>query len=151
MGVNEDNLDTATWDDIGDAPPCIPDGEYTLKILGLALKEKKDKTGWYINYRVVAQDGPDAGHAVFSMWSLGPDNLWRFKADMKRFGLEVPSGLNALDAIRELIPQINGLVVVGKLGSKVRQVKDEENPGEYKDDPDSNRENTLSRFLGLSI
>ncbi len=144
------DLDTAGWDEIGDAPPVVTDGQYTLMFKGVKLFEKKDKTGYFIRYRVVVQSGPDSGHTVFGMWSLGPDNLWRFKADMNHFALEQPSGLSVLETITELIPQIEDLVVIGKIGSKIRQVKDAET-GEFVADPDGQRENNVTRFIGLAI
>ena len=149
MSNDEVNLDTATWDDIGDAPPVVTDGQYTVQLKGVELKEKNDKTGYFVTYRAVVQNGPDAGHTIFSMWSLGPDQIWRFKAAAKLFGLEQPSGLSVLDTIKELVPQIEDLIVVVKVGSKIRNVKSD--TGAYVEDPDKQRENTITRFIGVAI
>lgn len=87
------DIDFLNLNDIQDAPPTIPQGEYHLKITDAAVKENQAKDGHYINYRVTVQTGPHAGESFFGMWSLKPTALWRMKKDFKAMGYSPAGGV----------------------------------------------------------
>lgn len=148
--TEQQNLDTLGWDDVADSRPTIPNGEYTLKFVGAKVEQKQNASTYYIPYNAVVQAGPNAGYTIFGgMWSLKPDQLWRFKRDLKNLGVTVEPGLSALEAASEVVKIINGMNFVGLVGTQVRRVKDDS--GDYVPDPDGTMENTIARIIGPEL
>lgn len=148
--MTENDLEHASFDDIPSAPPCAPDGDYTVTIKGPELRTSKNTNSRYISYSAVVASGPDAGHTIFSMFSLKPQAFWRFKQAVSPLPIVVSPGATPIEAVEEILPQLDGMQVRVKVGSRVRQVQDEDEGG-YIDDPEGNRENTIKKWLGPAI
>lgn len=145
-------VDFMSFDDISDAPPTIPAGEYVARVVDAKVETKKDGSGKYISYRTVVQGGPHAGYSVRGIYSLGGDQVWRFKRDVKALELEIPQGLSVAEAAQSFAEQMNGVDVTVQFGTKVRQVKETDANGNaaYVADPDGALENTIKRIVGLA-
>ena len=141
------NSETASWDDVQDAPKAKPAGEYVVKIVDAKLTQKKDKSAFYIEYAGVIQGGEFAGGRVRGMFSLG-EQVWQFKRDSKAIGFAFTPGLSILEAAREFVDQIGGLDVSVLVTQKTRQIKGPD--GSYINDPENVQENSIGRWLGVA-
>lgn len=142
-----DNMDLMSFDDVATSRPVIADGDYTLKIVEPKLNDSRDKTSKYITYSAIVQTGPNAGYRVFNgLYSLKPEQTWQFKRDMKAASFAIPSGLTIIEAAQHFVDSATGFEFVGRVGSRIQQVKDD--AGNYIPDPDGNRENVIKRWLG---
>lgn len=148
--MEEQNLDLLGFDNVQATRPVIPDGEYHGKIVGASLESSKDKKSKYISYDAIVQTGPHAGYRVFNgIFSLKSDKVWQFKRDLNAVGFEVPNGLTIVEAAKYVVENINGLEVMLKVGSRPAQTKDD--AGNYVDDPEGGRENTVRRWLSAAV
>jgi len=120
------STDFLSFDDVQDTRPTIADGEYVLRVVSPSLRDKNDKTGKYINYDAVVQEGPEAGYRIFqNVFSLAKDNAWRFKAALKAVGFAIPKGLTLEEAAAYFVQNANGFEFVGSVGKKSAQAKNE--------------------------
>jgi len=125
--MTETNVDFQTFDDIPDSRPVIADGEYVLRVVNPTVKEKRDKTGKFINYDAVVQEGPEAGYRIFgSMFSLAKSNVWAFKGAMKAVGFSIPRGLTLDEAADYFVKNANGFEFIGTVSKKIATARNEE-------------------------
>lgn len=126
-----DNVDFMSFDDVGDSRPTIAEDQYVLRIVDPSLKDKKDKSGKYVNYDVIVQEGPEAGYRIFgNMFSLGKRNVWQFKAALKAVGFSIPAGLGVEEAADYFCKNANGFEFVGTVTKKPATARGED--GTYK-------------------
>lgn len=139
----------ASWDDVNSAPPTVPLGEYSVRIVDPKVEKTKDQRE-YIAYRAIVDSGPHAGYSFLrGMFSLKSDQVWKFKRDTKAIGFAFDPGLSVVEAARAFVQQIGGTIVRVKLGLRPRQVKNEDT-GEYVNDPEGTQENTIQRWIELA-
>lgn len=79
------------WDDLKDAAPTIPEGEYTMRVVDAEERETREGGGRYINYRATVIEGPHSGKSVFGIWVLKPaqgkeDTTYFTKRDLRALG-----------------------------------------------------------------
>jgi len=94
------------FDDISDRPPLLPTADYDVKLVDPEVRVGKASGNKYISYAVVVQSGEFAGRRVYGMWTLGSDQIWRLKRDLKRLGRlasgtpeEIAAGLEGAEGI----------------------------------------------------
>ena len=87
------DIDFINLNDIDDAPPTVPAGEYHVKIIDGELRQNKAKDGYYINYRCTIQAGEHAGYSFYSSWPMKDTAIWRMKKDFKAMGYAPRGGI----------------------------------------------------------
>lgn len=121
-----DNVDFQSFDDIPDSRPTIAEAEYVLRVVAPKLQDKNDKSGKYISYDVVVQEGPEAGYRIFNnMFSLGKRNVWTFKSAMKAVNFAIPHGLTIEEAADYFVKNGNGFEFVGTVGKRPATAKND--------------------------
>lgn len=149
MAQEKKDLETVGWDDIPSTRPHIPDGNYTVRMIDVALLENKNAGGYRIGYTAIVQNGTHAGFRVpFNAIFLSPDSLWRFKKIVKALKLKLPKVGSVLDAAREAVPLLEGQVVQAKIKKTTAQSKGSD--GKYVENPEDGFVNSVADILGPS-
>lgn len=118
-----DNLDIMGFDDLPSSRPTVPDGEYTVRLVGIKVK-KSQKGSPYLSYDVVIQTGEHAGYRIFQgFMSLDKTNVWRFKAGLKAIDFKVPAGKTLEEAADYFKQNADGTDIVVQVGKRPAQAK----------------------------
>lgn len=99
--MSELDLDFLNLDDIADAPPALPTGDYNARIIEAEVRDARAGNK-YISYAAVVTDGEFAGRRVYGIWSLKEENLWRMKRDFNRLGYKPAGGIPKVADLRGL-------------------------------------------------